>query len=116
MTTPTREDIQAVAQADTPSKIDVPNTTAGLVTWAVGRFGGSAIIAAGLGWALVRIYTDMQVQNERIFGEQKATNVQVMEIARQSTQVASEAASAIRELRTSIEASNSEIRRMVAPR
>ena len=116
MNTISREDLQAVAQADTPSKINVPNNTAGLITWAVGRFGGSAIIAIGLGWALIRIYTDMQVQNERIFGEQKATNVQVMEIARQSTQVASEAAAAIREMRTSVEASNAEIRRYVSPR
>jgi Holliday junction resolvasome RuvABC endonuclease subunit len=98
-----QDDIHEIASKDTPEKVAVPNTLAGLVTWAVGRFGGTAVIAIAAAWAVVRIYTDMQVQTANQLGDQKAMNAQVIEMVRQATETSGETAQAMRELTKQVE-------------
>lgn len=88
-----QDDIHEVASKTTPEGVQVPNTMPGLITWAIGKFGGSAVIAIGLSYAIIRIYTDMQV-----------TQAQVMEMVRASTSTQAEVAQAIREMGKQIEA------------
>lgn len=99
-----QDEIHDVAKRDTPEGIQVPNTFAGLVTWAVGRFGGSAIIAGGAAYALIKIYTDMQVQSVQMVGDQKAVNAVVVEMVRETTKATSASAEAISELSDAVEA------------
>lgn len=98
-----QDDIHAVASKSTPEDVQVPNTMAGLITWAVGKFGGSAVIAIALGYAIIKIYTDMQVQTATQLADQKATNVQVMEMVRAQTQVQTELANAMKDLAKQVE-------------
>jgi hypothetical protein len=58
--------IHRVAQADTPSVVNVPNSWAGIATWVAGRFGGAAIVALALGYGLIHVYTDIRSQTERM--------------------------------------------------
>jgi hypothetical protein len=51
-------DLHQIAQHDTPNSVNVPATWAGLVMWAVGRFGGGVIIAAAFAYAAHRVYED----------------------------------------------------------
>lgn len=55
-----KNDLHALAQADTPAAVHVPNSTYGLVMWAVGRFGGVGILAALAVYATFRLYDDMR--------------------------------------------------------
>lgn len=55
-----------MAQADTPSVVNVPNTWPGLVMWAVGRFGAGALMAAACAYALVRVYEDQSKMTEKV--------------------------------------------------
>lgn len=98
-----QDEIHAVATKDTPEKVEVPNTLAGLVTWAVGRFGGTAVIAIAAAWAVVRIYTDMQIQTANQLGDQKAMNTQVIEMVRNATEANGEMTQAMRELSKQVE-------------
>lgn len=77
---------------------------AGLITWAVGKFGGSAVIAMALGYAIIKIYTDMQVQTAAQLADQKATNIQVMEMIRSQTLAQAEIATAMKDLARQVEA------------
>jgi len=99
-----QDEIHAVASKSTPEDVQIPNTMTGLVTWAVGKFGGAAVIAIALSYAIIRIYTDMQVQNATMLGDQKAVNAQVMEMVRSATQTQADVAAAMRELSKQIEA------------
>lgn len=102
--TMSQDQIHEVASKDTPTAVEVPNTLAGLITWAVGRFGGTAVIAIAAAWAVVRVYTDMQIQTANQLGDQKAANAQVMEMVRSATAVQGEVAMAIKELTRQVEA------------
>lgn len=99
-----QDEIHAVATRTTPAEVQVPNTMPGLITWAVGKFGGAAIISFALSYGIIRIYTDMQVQTERQLADQKATNLQVMEMVRSQTLVQAELANALRDLAKKVEA------------
>lgn len=99
-----KDDIHEVASKDTPAGVEVPNTVGGLIMWAVGRFGGSAIIAIAAAYALIRIYTDMQVQNAQMVGDQKAVTAEVVEMVRETTKATGESAKAISELSEAVEA------------
>ncbi len=52
--------LHQVAQSDTPSTVDVPNTTTGLVLWLVGRFGGGVLIAVVAVYGLNQVYADLR--------------------------------------------------------
>jgi Holliday junction resolvasome RuvABC endonuclease subunit len=99
-----QDEIHHVAKNDTPEGVQVPNTFAGLVMWAVGRFGGAAIIAIAAAYALIKIYTDMQVQNAQMIGDQKAVNAVVVEMVRETTKATGASTDAISELSEAVEA------------
>ena len=45
------EALHAIAESDTPSKVQVPQTLTGLLVWAIGRFGGIVVATAFLAYA-----------------------------------------------------------------
>lgn len=98
-----QDQIHDIASKDTPEKVEVPNTFAGLMMWAVGRFGGTAVIAIAAAWAVVRIYTDMQIQTAQQLGDQKAVNAQVIEMVRNATTASGEMTQAMRDLSKQVE-------------
>lgn len=102
--TMSQDQIHDVASKDTPEGVAVPNTIGGLLMWAVGRFGGAAVIAIAAAYALIRIYTDMQVQSANMVGDQKAMNAVVIEMVKESTKTTGESTKAISELSEAVEA------------
>ena len=58
--------IHALAQADTPATVDVPQNMTGLLFWAIGRFGSGILLAMACGWALSRVYEDHAKQTEQL--------------------------------------------------
>lgn len=61
-----RSDIHRVANQTTPQMVQVPNSIEGLVVWAVGKFGGVAIILAAFAYGLHIVYGDLKATNERV--------------------------------------------------
>lgn len=55
-----QDELHDLAQRDTPSKIEVPNTWQGLIVWGVARFGSGIVIAAVFGLATMEVYQDMR--------------------------------------------------------
>ncbi|GAA5124710.1 hypothetical protein JIN84_13030 [Luteolibacter yonseiensis] len=62
-----RDELHAIAQADTPEGVQVPNTMPGLIAWGFMRFGTNAMImmiCLGVGgYALKGIYADLGRSN-----------------------------------------------------
>jgi hypothetical protein len=75
----------------------------GLVTWAVGRFGGAALIAIAAVYFLTKVYSDMQIQNERMIGDMKAQNAVILEVVRAQTSASERVAAAIAEMAKQVE-------------
>lgn len=61
-----RSGLHRVAQESTPQSVQVPPTIQGLLVWAVGEFGGVAIILAGFAYGLHIVYGDLKATNERV--------------------------------------------------
>ncbi|MDB6079088.1 MAG: hypothetical protein JWO82_2835 [Akkermansiaceae bacterium] len=97
------DDIHDVASKDTPSEIEVPKSMYGLIVWAVGRFGPGILIALAAVYGLNKVYTDMQVQNERMVGDMKAQNAAMVEVIRSQTSVNSQVANSLQELSKAVE-------------
>jgi hypothetical protein len=51
-----QDELHNVAQADTPSNVEIPNTTNGLILWLLGRFGVAVVFAASTFY----VYQDMR--------------------------------------------------------
>lgn len=58
--------LHQIAQNDTPSKIEVPQTMAGLLIWATGRFGVGIIFAVVFGYAVREVYNDGKGRQEQL--------------------------------------------------
>ena len=58
--------LRKLAQDDTPSAVNVPNSWLGIAIWVTGRFGGSALVAIGLSYGIIHIYADVRSQTERV--------------------------------------------------
>lgn len=65
MTTSTAKALNKIANEHSPTGIVVPNTIWGLVTWAVGRFGGGAVIGFMAAYAAITIYTDAKLDRQQ---------------------------------------------------
>jgi hypothetical protein len=81
-----------IANNDTPQAVQVPSNWPGILAWVLGRFGLGVGVAAVFGWFTVRVYEDLQRQNER-----------VLDAFRQQTISSGEHVHAIRELSKRIE-------------
>lgn len=68
-----KDQIRDMAQIDSPSFVNIPNTWSGITAWLIGRFGIGV-----LGFlAAYMIYTDMKAYHERtIMAYERATIVQ----------------------------------------
>lgn len=97
------DDITDVANKDTPSSVTVPNTMTGLITWAVGRFGGAALISIVALYFLAQIYADMRVQNAAQMGDMKAQNAATLEVVRAQTAASVQVTAALQELSRQVE-------------
>ena len=76
-----KETIRRLAQSDTPSAVEVPNTWAGLMIWAVGRFGVGMLLAAASLYGLNIVYGDNKNLINRqmeAFREQTKVNAQTL--------------------------------------
>jgi hypothetical protein len=58
--------LHSLAQADTPSTVDVPKDMTGLLFWAIGRFGSGILLALACGYALTRVYEDHAKQTQQL--------------------------------------------------
>jgi hypothetical protein len=58
--------LHSLAQADTPSTVDVPKDMTGLLFWAIGRFGSGILLAMACGYALTRVYEDHAKQTQQL--------------------------------------------------
>jgi hypothetical protein len=68
-----------IANNDTPEAIEVPGNWPGILAWVIGRFGLGVGVAAVFGWFTVRVYEDLQRQNDRIldaFRQQTVSNAE----------------------------------------
>lgn len=83
-----QDELHAIAQADTPSQIQVPNTLQGLVVWAAARFGVGILVAAVFGYATSVVYKDMRSDREQLMdayrGNTEAIQSFAAKIAEQS--------------------------------
>lgn len=87
-----KEQLAEIANRDTPSNIEVPGSWPGILAWVLGRFGLGVGVAVVFGWFTVRVYGDLQRQNDRI-----------LDAFRQQTLSNAEHVHAIRELAKRIE-------------
>jgi hypothetical protein len=55
--------IHQLAQNDTPASVNVPPTINGVIVWAVGRFGGGAVIGVLCLYGLTNVYADLKASN-----------------------------------------------------
>ena len=85
-----RDELHARASDSTPTEVTIPNSWAGLIVWAVGKWGAGAIFACMLVW----VYTDLQKANASWVG-----------VVRANTEV-------IQQLVRAVEANNDEIREL----
>jgi hypothetical protein len=58
--------IARIANADTPSNVEVPDTWNGIIIWAVGRFGSGIIMAAAFAYAASVVYKDDHLLIDRV--------------------------------------------------
>lgn len=58
--------LHSAAQNDTPQEVDVPKSPYGLIIWAVGKFGGGALMAAAAIYGLNVVYTDLKTTHEKL--------------------------------------------------
>lgn len=87
-----KDQLAELANKDTPEGVAVPPTWPGIIAWVIARFGIGIGVAMVFGWFTVRIYSDLQRQNDRI-----------LEAFQQQTVTNGEHVHAIRELAKSIE-------------
>lgn len=64
-----------IAQSNTPSGVEVPQTWTGIVVWAVGKFGIGIIGFI----AIVPLYLDLKASNER-FAKITEANIQAITV------------------------------------
>lgn len=83
-----KNQLQQIAETDTPQNVSVPNTWSALLIWAVARFGGIVIATAMATYAAVTLYADHKVTNERL--------ISLMEKQATSSLILSEAISGLR--------------------
>jgi 2-methylisocitrate lyase-like PEP mutase family enzyme len=82
--------LHKLAQDDTPAIVQVPNTWVGIAAWVAGRFGGSALVAVGLAFAITHIYQDVKDLTAKMLvvlekhAELYAKNASSMELLKQS--------------------------------
>lgn len=58
--------ITQLAAADTPAAVEVPSTWAGLIVWAVGRFGVSILFSVVMGYAIREVYYDSKARQDQL--------------------------------------------------
>jgi hypothetical protein len=97
-----REELHAIANRDTPQEVVVPNTIAGLLLWAAGRWGVGVIVAAVALIGTAKVYEDMSELNDRV----------IVAFERMAA-VQAENAAAIRELTKAVE-TQVEVKRRIA--
>jgi hypothetical protein len=61
-----KEQLVEMANSDTPNGVDFPSNWPGILAWVLGRFGLGVGVAIVFGWFTVRVYEDLQRQNDRI--------------------------------------------------
>jgi hypothetical protein len=87
-----KEQLVEIANNDTPQGVEIPGNWPGIFAWVLGRFGLGVGVAIVFGWFTVRVYEDLQRQNDRI-----------LDAFRQQTSSNAEHVHAIRELAKRIE-------------
>jgi hypothetical protein len=85
-----KEELHAAAMADTPASVDIPQSWAALIVWAVGKWGAGAVFLC----LLVPVYLNGQAHSARF------------------AEIASATARAIDALAIKIEAQNTSIQRL----
>ena len=53
-----KDQLTSIAQKDTPEVVHVPDSWAGILVWAVGRFGAGILLAVACAFALRTVYAD----------------------------------------------------------
>jgi hypothetical protein len=66
-----QEELHGIANHDTPSGIEVPNTWQGLIVWALARFGVGIAVAGVFGWGIVEVYADMRADRAQLLDAYK---------------------------------------------
>jgi hypothetical protein len=94
--------IRQLAQDDTPSKVEVPEGWAGIMVWAVGRFGVGILMATACSWALMRVYDDLRAQQVQIQEMHRAQNESLMLLMREDVKAKVEMTVTLNELRAAI--------------
>jgi hypothetical protein len=92
-----KEEIHDIAESTTPPEINVPRTWAGLVVWALGKWGIGIVFLA----LLVPVYQDLKTSNARIYG-----------IIERSAEVSTQNVRAMEALAAKIESSNAATARL----
>jgi len=69
----TTENLHQLASATTPENVEIPKSYAGLIVWAIGKWGIGIVFAA----FLVPVYQDLKASNQRLADISHA-NVQVL--------------------------------------
>lgn len=87
-----KEKLVEIANNDTPQEVEISGNWPGIIAWMLGRFGLGVGVAIVFGWFTVRVYGDLQRQNDR-----------VLEAFRQQTSSNAEHVHAVRELAKRIE-------------
>ena len=73
--------IARIANADTPSTVQVPDTWTGIIIWAVGRFGSGIIMAAVFAYAAWMVYKDDHLLIDRVMSAFEARSKTDSELA-----------------------------------
>lgn len=103
-----QSELHKIAQAETPEGVDVPNTPAGLVAWALIRFGPwvFGFILAGI------FYQDFKAERAGALAYQQATSERVMIAFESQAKAGIEQASAIREMTRTLDENTDTVKRI----
>ena len=74
-----RDELHKHASSTTPAVVNVPNTWAGLIVWAVGKWGVGTIFMIMLGW----VYLDLQEANRAMVEVVRANAVVIENLAKE---------------------------------
>lgn len=95
--------LRAVAQADTPSIVNVPNSWAGIMAWVAGRFGGAAVVSTVAVVLMSYVYRDFQERADRQATVLQTQTERVISVLEKQAEVGVINNTAMSQLRTALE-------------
>lgn len=73
-----KEELHSIAEVDSPTEVQIPQTWQALIVWALARFGVGLVVAGVFGYATTIVYNDLRTSRDQLLEAYK-DNTRVME-------------------------------------